>query len=399
MNKTLFLPLTSPLHEKVLVEALLRQVQEELQPLAESLEFHPLVSRKEEIPAATPLTVLFVITGGTESLGVEVKAEEVYLLVHPAMNSLPAALELRTWFANHGIQASILDLADLKKHLNERIKAWEVVQAFRTSRFALIGRPSSWLVSSMTSPEQIRQRWGIEVEEFPIEEMIHRYQRQEEGSLGDWLKAPGKVSERDRVDALRFFQSTLGFLRDRPCDGISLACFDFLMQTGTAGCLTLASLNDLGMAAACEGDLPSLLTMRLLSLVSGHPTFMANPAWIEEDHLLLAHCTVAPSLVEHLSLRTHFESGKSVALAGDFPHGIYTIAKISPSLKGIFCARAQSLPWERRENLCRTQVYLHLEGAKHLKEIPLANHLVLVPGDWRQPLREVAEILGLEVWS
>jgi L-fucose isomerase-like protein len=126
---------------------------------------------------------------------------------------------------------------------------------------------------------------------------------------------------------------------------------------------------------------------------------MANPAWIEEDHLLLAHCTVAPSLVEHLSLRTHFESGKSVALAGDFPHGTYTIAKIAPSLKGIFCARAQSLPWERRENLCRTQVYLHLEGAKHLKETPLANHLALVPGDWRRPLREVAEILGLEVWS
>jgi L-fucose isomerase-like protein len=397
MRKTLFLPLASPLHEPQAVTEVLRQTREGLQPLEDWLQFHPLVSKREEIPASSPLVVLFVLTGGTEFLGMEVQAEEYLILVHPAMNSLPAALELRTRYAQQGKRAAILDLAGLRRVLAKKMQAWQVVESFRGSRFALIGKPSPWLVASMVPPKQIEERWGITIDRVPMEEMIQRYREQDDGSMEDWLRAPGEIGPEDRLQALRFFQSTLGFLREHPYDGISLACFDFLTATGTSGCLSLASLNDLGIVASCEGDLVSLLTMRLLSLVARRPTFMANPAWIEEDRVLLAHCTVAPSLVERFTLRTHFESGKSVALAGDFPLGTYTLAKIAPSLDGIFFAPCQSFPWQKRENLCRTQVYLHMEGAWRLKELSLANHLVLVPGDWRELLSEAAALLGLEV--
>jgi hypothetical protein len=44
-------------------------------------------------------------------------------------------------------------------------------------------------------------------------------------------------------------------------------------------------------------------------------------------------------------------------------------------------------------------VLLEMKGAERLKRLPLANHLVLVPGDWTKELAEVASILQLPVLS
>ena len=42
----------------------------------------------------------------------------------------------------------------------------------------------------------------------------------------------------------------------------TLRCFDLVTRLRTTGCYALSRLNDQGLIAGCEGDVPSTLTMR-----------------------------------------------------------------------------------------------------------------------------------------
>ena len=119
---------------------------------------------------------------------------------------------------------------------------------------------------------------------------------------------------------------------------------------------------------------------------------MANPAHADASTglLRLAHCTVARSLVTSWELRSHFESGLGVALAGNIPPGSVTLLRLGGSrLDELFLAEGEAVPAPRREDLCRTQVDVHLEPrhVARLLERPLGNHLVLVPGPFASRLR------------
>jgi L-fucose isomerase-like protein len=397
------IPLASPLHDSQSVHRILEQTKTALGPEATPrLEWHPLVTEVSQIPPIGSLAVLLVLTGGTEFLGAQVQAEEVLLLVHRSQNSLPAALELRTFFERKGRRASILIPQELTRLLPLKEKAWQAVGAFRRSRLARVGGSASWLMGSQIDPVLIEQRFRIRCEEVSLQEMFRLF---EGGSTDDLWRQPWLTAEtcgigaEDLPKADRFAGALLAYAKAQGWDGLALSCFDFLLATGTSGCLALAELNRNHISAGCEGDLPALLTMRLLALLSGRSTFMGNPSWIEMDRVLLAHCTISPSLVQEFRLRTHFESGTSVAVAGTLIPGEYTLVKIAPSLEGIFFAPCRTLPWESQENLCRTQVLLEMKGAERLKRLPLANHLVLVPGDWTKELAEVASILQLPILS
>ena len=116
-------------------------------------------------------------------------------------------------------------------------------------------------------------------------------------------------------------RSALGdVLDDHDLDAVTVRCFDLLGDPGTSGCLALANLNDEGIVAGCEGDVPSTLAMLLVRYLLDRPSWMANPASVdvESNRLVLAHCTVAPSMVDGFSLDTHFESGMGVGIHGHF---------------------------------------------------------------------------------
>ena len=102
--------------------------------------------------------------------------------------------------------------------------------------------------------------------------------------------------------------------------------------------------------------------------------------------MLLAHCTVAPSLVDGIELHTHFESGLGVGCAVGSPPGgsrcsdsevPHSIASGSPKRKVERSGDA--------DDICRTQVTVRLDGvrASSLLEDPLGNHLLLFHGRHR----------------
>jgi L-fucose isomerase-like protein len=363
-----------------------------------------------ELPVAAPL-VFLVATGGTERMVLDALArrrvshadEPTILVAHRAHNSLPAALETLAAVQQAGGRGRIVCLsgeADVdRRDLDEVIGDVEAIHRFHATRLGIVGGPSTWLVASSPDADVVRRRWGPQLVTVDPTRMIEltRTPVVPTGALAERFT---RVADPVRstvgpgdVDAAMSVRTALAdVLEDHELDAVTVRCFDLLGDPGTSGCLALASLNDEGIVAGCEGDVPSTLAMLLVRYLLDQPAWMANPATVDVDanHLVLAHCTVAPSMIDGFSLDTHFESGMGVGIHGHFAHQPVTLLRLGGAdLDECWIVEGDIVGTGDDPDLCRTQVTVALSSGsvRDLLEHPLGNHVVLAAGHHEQRLR------------
>ncbi|HSP28482.1 MAG TPA: hypothetical protein VLN74_08030 [Ilumatobacteraceae bacterium] len=363
-------------------------------------------------PDDPPTPHLFVVaTGGTERLLLDAiaqrrltrRAEPAVLVAHRAHNSLPAALETLAALQQSGGRGRIVSLTGGvetdRAALDEAIGDLEAVAAMHSTRLGVIGGPSSWLVASSPEPEVVRRRWGPEVVTVEPTRMIEltRSPVTPTGVLAERFTkvadpARSTVDRRAVDNAMGVRSALVDVLDNDDLDAVTVRCFDLLGDPGTSGCLALASLNDDGIVAGCEGDVPSALAMLWVRHLLDQPTWMANPAMLDVDRneLVLAHCTVAPSMVDSFALDTHFESGMGVGISGQFAAQPVTLIRVGGAdLDECWIAEGDIVSTGDDADLCRTQVTIALTSG-HVGDLlmhPLGNHLVLASGHHEQRLR------------
>ncbi len=372
----------------------------------------------EEALSGPGPVALLVATGGTEAATLRLRSlraaaspgEPLLLLALPAHNSLPAALETLARVRQEGGRGRIVafsapDDAAALARLAEALDDLRVLGRLRRSRIGLVGIPSDWLVASVPATAAVREVWGPETVNVDLAPLLDAPLREpDEAALGLAASFSGGASatrEPDDAGVRRAstVHSALAALASRErLDAVAVRCFDLVTERGTSGCLALSALNDAGTVAACEGDLASAVGMLWVKELLGTASFMANPSSADPatGRLRLAHCTVPRSLVTRWELRSHFESGLGVAIAGDLAAGPVTLLRLGGRrLDRLFLAEGEAIPVPRREDLCRTQVDVRLEPAAiaELLERPLGNHLLLVPG------HRAARLRGFQEWA
>ena len=270
--------------------------------------------------------VVVVATGGTERAVLDavdrrtaVGSDAPTLLVaHPRHNALPAALEALAALHQSGRRGRIVVVGDgpapeqrsavddLRRAI-EDLDAWHRLHSIR---LGLVGRPSDWLVASTPDAATVSRRWGPELVDVAIPDAIaafgevpvelgRRVVERLGGSPSTTLPRPDHADRAGRLDpALR------SVIERDDLDAITVRCFDFLGSIETSGCVALARLNDDGIVAGCEGDVPAAVAMLWVRALLGRPSWIANPASIRvaRDEVVLAHCTIAPSMVDDLEL-------------------------------------------------------------------------------------------------
>lgn len=355
--------------------------------------------------------LFLVATGGTERLLLDAiarrrdthQAEPVVLAAHGAHNSLPAALETLAAIQQSGGRGRIVSLTACgdsdRAALDEVIGDLETVAEMHAARLGVIGGPSSWLVASSPDPAVVRRRWGPEVVTVEPTRMIEltRTPVTPTGVLAERFTkvadpARSTVDRQSVDDAMGVRSALVDVLDDDDLDAVTVRCFDLLGDPGTSGCLALASLNDDGIVAGCEGDVPSALAMLWVRHLLDQPTWMANPATLDVDRneLVLAHCTVAPSMVDSFGLDTHFESGMGVGISGEFAKQPVTLIRLGGAdLDECWIAEGDIVSTGDDTDLCRTQVTIALSSGRvaDLLTHPLGNHLVLAAGHHERRLR------------
>jgi len=268
-------------------------------------------------------------------------------------------------------------------------------------RIGLVGPPSDWLVASQPNREYLQQRWGVTVIDIDLAELFGAYEKMEAAAAIAWVQdleaTSAKVVEpthKDLLETARIYLALRSLVNAHELDAVSLRCFDLVTQLETTGCFALAQLNDEGIPAGCEGDLPSTLGLLWAQEITGQLAWMANPARIDvaTNRLTLAHCTIPRSLVTGYMLRSHFESGLGVGIQGDQAAGPVTLLRLGgQDLDRIWLAQGELIASGHEETLCRSQAEIQLAedaAASDLLERPLGNHLVMIPGHHRVQLAE-----------
>jgi L-fucose isomerase-like protein len=214
-------------------------------------------------------------------------------------------------------------------------------------------------------------------------------------SLEQFIKqaAGTNVPQEELVRAEDVAQALTRFIRTHKLDAVTVECFSLLQQTGITGCYALSRLNDLeSVVAGCEGDIPATFTMILAKLLTERPAFMANVTDVDLDSnsVVFAHCTVATSMVDAYEITTHFESGKSVAIQGRLrPQPVTVLKVLGEDLSRYWVSSGVVIPHQTTANGCRTQVRVKLtEPVSYFLEESLANHHVIVPGNYAKVLSE-----------
>ncbi len=342
------------------------------------------------------LHIFFIASGGAEpgfkKAFRDVKPPYVLLTV-PAYNSLAAAMEIMGFLEGEGEKGEILhgDLADIA----HRIRVLERVAAAKSRmegmRLGAIGKPSG-LISSEANAEKLQQASGMQIVDLELQELIEEYHKggYEENDYTRALKAQGYDAAEVEA-ALNVYGAVERMVVRHNLQAVTVRCFDLLGLIHTTGCLALAILNAKGIPAACEGDTKSLISMVVSFLLTGQPSFMANPSCMdpEKGEIIFAHCTLPLNMPDRYTLTTHFESGIGVAVSGDVPAGPVTVFKCNDAMTRFYAGDAQLMESLHRGDLCRTQMRLALkDGTDYFAHRPISNHHMIVRGAWAEVFEE-----------
>lgn len=383
---------TSALHDEAALAPVLDPI------VADLVELGGAPADDDSYETDTP-HVIVVGTGGTERAILErvrhrrrfAAWEPVVLVAHPFHNSVPAALEALARIRRDEIPGRIVQV-DAPGEPAATIADLMTIHRFRHARLGLVGTPSDWLVASVPDRSALQSRWGLSLVDVPIGEPIrhHRDARAVDVEPVAVRFSGGRTPSRDTLVAAALHEPLGTTLRTHRLDAVTVRCFDFLTELETSGCIALAQLNDEGIVAGCEGDVASAVAMMLVRELLGEPSWIANPARIDPTgrELLLAHCTVAPSMVDDIELHTHFESGLGVGIRGTFAPGPVTLLRLGGrALERHWFAEGEVAESGADERLCRTQVTVRdVDGLDDLLDDPLGNHLVMVRGHHRRRL-------------
>ena len=361
--------------------------------------------------AKNPLfDVCLIGSGGTESLflkRLKDLKEPIVILSTSKNNSLPACLEIKTYLENNNKLCFLLSgseehIANMLKHIATILNAYHSII---DSKLGIIGGPSSWLIASPVEPKKIYDSFKINIVKIKMSELDELIE-ETEGEMIDLNDVPhatelvNKFDNRDIIQgAIVIYLALKKLVKKYDLKGLTIRCFDLLKKYKNTACLALALLNEEGIVAGCEGDMPSLITMYLINTLTGRSSFMANPSKFiyEENSLLLAHCTVPLNMTSSYSLDTHFESGLGIGVRGEMPEGKITICKIAPdySLDNSICLPASIKECPHLEGYCRTQIMVSLgeEGLLDILKASFGNHLVVSYGEVYQDFFPLLSLL------
>ncbi|MGB9630581.1 MAG: hypothetical protein ACP5KE_02550 [Candidatus Methanodesulfokora sp.] len=366
------------------VASKLRPVDEKYREISNRISsmFHPL-GLFFDVPTVEEAAVL-VMTGGTEDVIERIGGNWPLLLIyHDSENSLPAAIEATSSLRKRGRVVWIAHWSS--PEIPSILSAIRAIRRIRGFRLGIIGDPSPWLTYSRSSDDDLR-RIGITPVHIPIKALVEEY-----------TKIGSESSENDLVNARRMGEAINKLMTREKLDGITIRCFD-LLDLGTTACLALSELNSAGKVAGCEADIPAFLAMLLGYLLSEKPTFMGNVAKVDEEGIVLAHCTFPLSIAERYKFMTHFESGKGVGIAAEVKKGVKaTIMRISDDLRKIRVIKGVTDEIEWRSDLCRTQIRVKTEGDPSIiMRRPMGNHHVISFADISRELFYLADALNIE---
>ncbi len=263
-------------------------------------------------------------------------------------------------------------------------------------RLGVIGKPSDWLISSAVDYEKAK-RLGIELIDIDIQELIDLSRKESNVHPKSNLKTAFPKAEEDK--ALSIHSALKEIVSKYALAGFTVRCFDLLSALKTSSCLAFSRINDEGVIATCEGDIPTMISMLMVKKILKQKSFQANPSRIDLDNekIVMAHCTIPLSMCESFDFDTHYESKIGIGVKGNLFLNDVTIFKIDGKLERFVLLEGKIISNLNEPDLCRTQIEIAIpNGIEYFLLNPLSNHHLIIYGHKANELRKALAEFGLK---
>lgn len=332
------------------------------------------------------LALILIQSGGSEQIflkNLTKLKEPYYLLTYGSNNSLAASLEILSYIKDRNLKGEVIHGSN--SYVTRRIK--ELSFKLKPKTLGVIGRPSDWLIASDINYEDALSLYNITLKDISINEVINEYNKIE---FKDIL--PDVKNDKLNLNDAKKLTLVLQKIKDKyNLSGLTIRCFDLLNPIHTTACLGLAYFNSLGIVSACEGDIPSLISMYLVNELFNKPSFMANPSRIDiiNKKMIFAHCTLPLNMTKSYKLDTHYESNIGVAIKGEMKEDVITIFKLSRNLKDYFVTSGKIIKNLNETNLCRTQIEVEVDNnIEYFLNRPYGNHHIIFYGNYVKEIND-----------
>ncbi len=408
--------LESSVHNKDMINKSLAGYTNELKSSFEIEEIET-DSYNKDIKKEYDLVIFFVKTGGTENQFKDIFHKfsgSVYLLSTPFFNSLPASMEILSWVKARNGNGRIIH-GNIEEVIQE-IKRIGLIHITRkklsVSKIGVIGKPSDWLIrSSEINFADVKRNWGIDIKEVELAEIKDLYNNVNEEKVeaigNKIIKNATKIhniTKQDVLKASRIYFVLKKIIKKYQLSGITLRCFDLVNELGTTGCLALSLLNNEGIIAACEGDIPATFTMLLTYYLTKQLSFMVNPYEISraKNQVKFAHCTIPTELTDHYELDTQFETNEGLGIHGILPLDEVTVIIIGGDKLDRYMLNKGIINKNTTDAFaCRTQILVDFNyiNMNYFFTNPVGNHHIIVPGNHKKIFRDFFSTISIDMFE
>lgn len=343
--------------------------------------------------------ILLFISGGSEMSAIDYIENDRFpiMVAGPWNNAWAAATEVLSLIQLQGKSARLYNYEhpDTLNHILEYIKIKQQLQHLSGQKIALIGTVSDWLVNSSIEPELLKKTTGLILKKMPWDTLPDYADYQcPDKFLSSFTKTNfATLKESGKVYAL--FND---IINKEDLRGITVECFSLVTRDKITACLPLALINTEQIPAACEGDIVSLVGMKIIQAITGSIPWMANTVMVHKETVDFAHCTVPLNFLKGFHITTHYETGEGTSIKGSLNEGKYTLIRFNSTLTKVFLSEVSTLEDPKMQQACRTQITFNINknDAQLLREKPLGNHHLILSGHWARYIEKAANVLSME---
>ena len=186
------------------------------------------------------------------------------------------------------------------------VRALKAEKALSGARIAQVGGLADGFENMYIDERVLEYRFGTRLRtRHTVEEIVRRAEafdtkkasRGTEEFVGASTRTADEVSGAQLEKAGRLYLAFREFAEEHGYNALGISCWSRFQEIyGIAVCGVLSRLNDDGIVAACEGDIPAVVNMLIFNAMSGDRSSLNDLVAFDEDDstINLWHCGVAP---------------------------------------------------------------------------------------------------------
>ena len=318
-----------------------------------------------------------------------------------------------------GVEAyPAIDMDEMKALL---YNAWVRKAVSKTRALVLTAGtvPTYGIQSNIRDLEKLRANYGFEILKKPFTDIFPYMDRVPDSDASQLAEKLLQESDENRVNSeyfpndLKYYLAAKMMMEEYSCNSFSTSCIELCasripQDRKFAPCLAHSLLKAEGIPSGCEEDLNALLAMTVMMYAAGKPAFMGNPFYDTDEILTLHHSVPVLTMnglgTEELPYRIYsfteqgFGGKLQIDLAAlDDP--VVTLGRFNPAGDTLSLKVGKVVKSEYRGTYCSPYYFIEMDDVRgfihHLADF--GHHQVLVMGDQRKPLREIARLMNFVI--